>query len=250
MTIESRHDHTELRALGRVAAGIRDRIAAAAAEGATTRELDEMARAMATRAGAMSAPEREYDFPGFLCLSVNDAAVHGIPDRRILRLGDVLTIDVTLMRGGYVVDTATTVEVGTGSNRLAACASSALRHGLDTLGHARSLPAMGRTIETEVRSWGYHVLRDLCGHGVGHHIHEWPTVPNYEDPAMAFPLWDGLVLAVEPIIAERRAGVVEDVDGWTLRTSDGCRAAHCEHTVVITPGGVSILTGRDDETAT
>lgn len=249
MTIESRHDHAELRSLGRIAAAIRDRIAGAAVAGTTTRELDESARALATRDGASSAPEREYDFPGFLCLSVNDAAVHGIPDQRPLQPGDILTVDVTLTRGGYVIDTATTVGVGTGTPRLAACASAALHRGLGTLGHARSLPVLGRAIEAEVRSWGYHILRDLCGHGVGRHIHEWPPVPNYEDPATGFTLWDGLVLAVEPIIAERRADVVEDGDGWTLRTSNGCRSAHCEHTVVITPRGVSILTAREDETA-
>ncbi len=247
MTIESHHDLSELRALGLVAAGIRDRVAAAAVGGVTTRNLDELARKLAGRAGARSAPQDEYDFPGFVCLSVNDAVVHGIPDAHVLQAGDLLTVDVTITRGGYVVDTATTVEVGAGSNRLAACAASALDRGLGALAQSRGLPATGMAIETEVQGWGYHILRQLCGHGVGRRIHEWPAVPNFGDPATAFPLWDGLVLAVEPIIAERRADVVEDDDGWTLRTSNGCRAAHCEHTVVITPNGVTILTGPEIE---
>ena len=249
MTIDSHHDFSELRSLGLVAAEIRDRVAAEALPGSTTRGLDDLARTLAGREGAESAPEQEYDFPGFLCLSVNDAIVHGVPDQRTLRKGDLLTVDVTLSRGGYVVDTARTITVGSGPSRLAACAGAALDRGLETLGRSRSLAAFGRTIETEVGNWGYTVLRQLCGHGVGRRIHEWPTVPNYEDPSAAYPLWDGLVLAVEPIIAERRAAVVEDTDGWTLRTSNGCRAAHVEHTVVLTPEGVSILTARDPHPA-
>ena len=143
MTIESHHDLAELRALGLVAAGIRDRVAAAAVGGVTTRNLDELARKLAGRAGARSAPQDEYDFPGFICLSVNDAVVHGIPDAHVLQTGDLLTVDVTITRGGYVVDTATTVEVGARSNRLAACAASALDCGLGALAQSRGLPATG-----------------------------------------------------------------------------------------------------------
>lgn len=246
MTIHSRRDLSELHSLGAVAAGIRDRVAAEAVPGVTTRNLDDRAAALARRAGARSAPQAEYGFPGFLCLSVNDAVVHGIPNDRPLAEGDVLKVDVTLGRGGYVVDTATTVVVGSrrddAGQRLADGARAALVAALARIRAGASLRTVGRSIEGTVRRRGFTVLRALCGHGVGRRIHEWPSVPNFDDGRDTTRVWDGLVLAVEPIIAERADRVVEDRDGWTLRTHNGCLAAHAEHTIVVREGPPEILT--------
>jgi len=243
MTIQSMNDWSELRALGHIAAFMRDSVADAARPGTTTLQLDDLAALLGRQHGVRSAPQDEYDFPGFLCLSVNDAAVHGVPNDVRLQEGDLLTVDVTVSRGGYVVDTARTVELSSArATRLTTAADVALAAGLGSLRQASALRQVGEAISASVEQSGFHVLRQLCGHGVGRRIHEHPPVPNFADGRDDTVVWDGLVLAVEPIISETPTTVREDRDGWTLRTSNGCRAAHTEHTVVVTDGRPVILT--------
>jgi len=245
MTIQSISDLTELSALGRIAASVRNTVAESAAPGTTTRQLDRLAARLAARHGARSAPQDEYGFPGFLCLSVNDAVVHGVPDDTPLAPGDVITVDVTIARGGYVVDTACTVSLPVASPtsvRLAASAVAALADGVGALRAGTPLNRVGVAVSQAVQQAGFHVLRDLCGHGVGRRIHEFPPVPNYPEPRDDIVVWDGLVLAVEPIISAKPTTIYQDADGWTLRTATGCRSAHYEHTVVVTEDQPIILT--------
>jgi methionyl aminopeptidase len=228
-----------------VAATTRDAVVVAARPGVSTLELDLLAAELLRRAGAKSAPQQEYGFPGWLCLSVNDVIVHGIPGEKRLRPGDLLKVDVTIERGGYVVDTARTVaippitEVG---RRLIRCAREAFRRALAVLAPARPLRAVGQAVSRAVANHRLHVVPDLTGHGVGRRIHEWPPVPNVDTAAADFHPWNGLVLAVEPLVSATASQVVEDPDGWTLRTSTGAWTSHHEHTVVVRSGAPLVLT--------
>jgi len=243
VTVRSRADLQELLDLGAVAARVLRRLARGARPQVSTAELDAAAADLLRRAGAESAPRRQYGFPGHVCLSVNDEIVHGVPGPLRLRPGDLLKIDVTIERGGYVVDTACTVLLpGARAAPLAACARRAFVAALAALRPGVPLRAVGRAVEAEARASGFHVLRELQGHGLGPGIHEPPSVPNFDDPSASTRPREGLVLAVEPILAEAPARAVHAGDGWTLKTSSGTLAVHHEHTVVVRDGPPLVVT--------
>jgi methionyl aminopeptidase len=245
MTIQSTADLRELSSLGQLAANIRVTVADHARPGVTTIELDALAARLLRSAGAHSAPQREYGFPASLCFSVNDAIVHGVPGPYRLRPGDLLKIDVTIGRGGYVVDTACTVAIppiNTLARRMVQCVRTAFARAIGALKPEQPLRAVGRAVTLEVARHGFYVVPDLGGHGVGRRIHEWPSVPNFDAPEADFSPTPGLVLAVEPLIAASPTSIREDPDGWTLRTSTGALAAHHEHTVVVRSGPPLVLT--------
>jgi len=245
VTIRSRHDLRELLDLGAVAARLLLRLARAARPGVSTAELDGHAERLLRRAGAVSAPRRQYGFPGHVCWSRNDEIVHGVPRPAPLRPSDALKIDVTIERGGYVVDTACTVLLPGAAGpaaRLAAAARRAFEAALAALRPGVPLRAVGRAVEIEAEASGFHVLRELQGHGLGPGIHEPPSVPNFDDPGATSRPAEGLVLAVEPILAAAPARAVPAGDGWTLRTSNGALAVHHEHTVVVRDGPPLVVT--------
>lgn len=201
----------------------------------TTARLDALAAGVLRRRGARPVPATLLGFPGSCCLSVNDEAVHGVPGPRRLRPGDIVKIDVTAELSGYVADAATTVVLPPASRRavsLAACSRSALAAALRSARAGRPLAGIGRAVEAEVRRCGFHVLRELSGHGTGRTLWEEPSVPNVAGPGGEI-LSEGLVLAIEPIISARPDRVVLAPDGWTLRTRAGSLAAHVEHTIVV-----------------
>jgi methionyl aminopeptidase len=178
---------------------------------------------------------------------VNDEIVHGIPGPRRLQPGDVVKIDVTAELHGYVADAATTILIppeAPRTQRLKRAAVLALRAALAAARHGERVSVIGRAVESEARKEGFGVVRELCGHGVGRTIHEPPEVPNYENRFSRDLLTDGLVIAVEPMLTATESRVVEDRDGWTIRTRNGCVAVHEEHTVVITKGRPMILTAH------
>lgn len=234
-----------MQAVGRVVAETLAYLAAEARAGLATGQLDDLGARFLERRGARSAPQRTYGFPGCTCISVNDEVVHGVPGPRRLVAGDLVKIDVTAELDGFIADAARTVALpGAPSRgrRLMRCARRALRAALAVARAGAPLRMIGRTIEGEVRRAGFAVLRELTGHGVGRGIHEPPSVPNFDDPEEGRVLHEGLVLAVEPLIAERPAQVVEGPDRWTLRTDNGALAAHQEHTIVVRRGGPLVLT--------
>jgi methionyl aminopeptidase len=213
--------------------------------GVTTAALDDVAARFAGAAGARSAPRLTYAFPGFTCISVNDEIVHGIPGPRRLAPGDLVKLDVTLELDGYMADSAVTVAVplaDEGARRLQRAARLAFNQGLAAARAGRQLREVGRAVEAAARRGGAAVLRDLTGHGIGRRLHEAPSVPNWDDPAAREVLHEGLVLALEPMVAAAPARVVEKADGWTLRTHNGALAAHHEHTIVIRRGAPIVLT--------
>lgn len=213
--------------------------------GISTAAIDAVAAHTARAAGARSAPQLTYDFPGFTCISVNDEIVHGIPGARVLRDGDLVTLDVTLELDGFMADSARTMSVGRPTRdgaRLLQAAREALQAGLAAARPGRRVRDVGAAIDRAARSRGGRVFRELCGHGIGRTLHEAPEVPNWDDPSATMILHEGLVLAVEPMLSGRAARVVEAGDGWTYRTHNGTLSVHEEHTIMIRDGAPLVLT--------
>jgi methionyl aminopeptidase len=244
MSIESDLDLAGMREAGRVTTETLDALQSSVAVGITTADLDAIASDVLKRNGARSAPALVYGFPGTVLISVNDEIVHGVPGLRRLREGDLVSLDVTIEKNGFVADAARSVIVGSGSKtaeRLIDVANNALRQALAVARAGVKVNAIGRAVQTEVHRHGFSVVRGLCGHGVGRTIHEEPTVPNVYDRSQRDVLTEGLVITIEPMITAGSSYPVQDADGWTLRTKDGSLAAHCEHTLVITAGEPVIL---------
>lgn len=237
MSIESARDWVGLREVGRVTRLTLDALERHVRIGVSTAELDAIAATVLAEHRARSAPALVYGFPGTVLISINDEVVHGIPGSRRLVSGDLVKLDVTVEKDGYVADAARTVIVGPGSavaEHLRICAASALRAALQVARAGTLVNEIGRAVTTEVRRHGFSVVRGLTGHGVGRAIHERPEVPNEYDPQQRDVLTEGLVLTIEPLISAGSPNVRQDADGWTIRTRDGSLAAHTEHTIVIT----------------
>jgi len=213
--------------------------------GVTTADLDAIGNCVMQEHGARSAPTMVYGFPGGSCISVNDEVVHGIPGPRVLKEGDLLKLDVTIEKDGFMADTAATVAVGAfcqERTNLMECAERAFTKAMLVVRAGFRVFEIGRAVEKEVRRSGFAVVRPLCGHGIGRTIHEEPQVPNYFDLQARLILTEGLVITVEPIIAAGNGEEFLSDDGWTVRTADHSAAAHYEHTIVITKGKPILLT--------
>lgn len=243
MSIDDPDELAALRAAGRVVAETIRELSRRVRPGITTGELDAVAAALFAGHGARSAPALTYDFPGTVCISVDDECVHGIPGPRRLRDGQLVKLDVTAELDGYYADACRTVAVGKvrpREQRLAAAAQSALRRGLAAATAGNNVGAIGAAVQAEVERRGFSVCAELSGHGIGRTIHEEPDVPNvaWDGPELT----DGLVITVEPIIAAGAGDVHVDDDGWTIRTDDGSPSAHFEHTIVVTDGAPILIT--------
>jgi methionyl aminopeptidase len=246
MSIESEADWKGLRRVARVARLTLDALAAEVRPGVTTGELDKVAARVFAAHGARSAPAAVYGFPGTVLISLNDEIVHGIPGPRQVKAGDVVKLDVTVEKDGYVADAARSIVVepaASTAHRLVACATAAFQAALAVARAGVRVNEIGRAVEREVRRGGFVVVQGLTGHGVGRTIHEEPSVPNQYDPMQRDVLTEGLVVTIEPMISAGSARVVQDGDGWTLRTADGSMSAHHEHTLVITRAVPVVLTG-------
>ena len=245
MSITTQDELEKLRAVGRIVAGALEAMAREVRPGVTTSELDAVGGHFFAGHGAQSSPQLVYGFPGINCISVNDEVVHGIPRDRALHPGDLVKLDVTACKDGFHADAAVSVTVPPAprvSAQLKQCAEEAFRAGLGAARIGNRTRDIGSAVEREVHRHGFHVVRELGGHGIGRTIHEPPSVPNFAAPNAREILTDGLVFTIEPIIAAGTGKVWLDKDGWTVRTADGSLAAHYEHTVVITRGEPVLLT--------
>ncbi len=245
MSITQPEELAALRAAGAIVRRMLEAMKLAVRPGVQTAELDEVGTAVMLEHGARSAPQLVYQFPGVNCISLNEEAVHGIPGTRTLCDGDLVKLDVTIEKDGFMADAAVTVPVGTVSEegeRLIACAQRAFEKAMLVARAGFRVWEIGRVIEREVRRSGFSVIRDLGGHGIGRTIHEAPRVPNYLDPTANQILTEGLVITIEPIIAAGSGRAVTAKDGWTIRTLDRKPSAHYEHTLVITRGEPILLT--------
>jgi methionyl aminopeptidase len=245
MCISSPEELEGLRAAGRVVQRMIEAMKRQVRPGVTTAELDEIGARVMRQHGARSAPLLVYGFPGTSCISVNEEAVHGVPSGRALREGDLVKLDVTVEKDGFMADAAETIAVGHApqeSLRLIACAERAFAKAVSIARAGTCVREIGRAVEREVQASHFSVIRELGGHGIGRAIHEEPMVPNFADPAAKQILTAGLVITIEPIIAAGSGGVVLAQDGWTVRTADRRPSAHYEHTLVMTHGKPILLT--------
>ena len=245
MSIESAADWEGLRGVSSVARRTLDLLAQHVGPGVTTGALDALAARFLESQGAQSAPALVYGFPGTVLISINDEVVHGIPGRRVIASGDLVSLDVTIELNGYIADAARSVVVAPGgriAHELVACAEAAFGAALEVARAGVRVSEIGRAVEVEVRRRGFSVMKGLTGHGVGRTIHEPPSVPNEWNPQQRDVLTEGLVITIEPMVASGSGRPLEDPDGWTIRTRDGGLAAHYEDTLVITSGRPVVLT--------
>jgi methionyl aminopeptidase len=213
--------------------------------GMTTMELDQFAERRAVEQGARPAFKNYRGYPASLCTSVNEQVVHGIPSDRLLREGDILSLDFGVELGGYYADAALTVPVGAIRPELAKLLD-VTRVSLDkAIENVRSGHRLGE-VSSSVQQWvernGFSIVREFVGHGIGTRMHEEPNVPNYGDPGKGPKLQEGMVFAIEPMVNVGKADVRVLEDRWTAVTTDGSYSAHFEHTVAVTAGGPWILT--------
>jgi methionyl aminopeptidase len=245
MSIKSDKEFRHLQAIGRIVRKALDAMAAAVRPGITTAELDHIGSRVLSSEGAYSAPPMIYGFPGDVCISVNDEAIHGIPGSRALAEGDLVKLDLVAGKNGFYADAAVTVAVGAGSPTAAAlirAVEAAFREGAKAARAGTRVYEIGRAVEREVKTRGFRVLRELCGHGVGRTIHEEPSIPNYHEPRSRSRLTDGLVITIEPIISAGNGKSTLQQDRWTIVTADHTLSAHYEHTIVVTRGAPILLT--------
>jgi methionyl aminopeptidase len=232
---------------GRILAATLETVRAAVRPGISTGELDHLAEEfIRSHEGALPAFKGLYGFPATLCTSVNSEIVHGIPSRqRVLKEGDILSIDVGVKYRGYYTDAAETVPVGAvdaPTQRLLEITERALRAGIDAAQLGNHVGDIGAAVQRVVEAAGFSVVRTLVGHGIGVEPHEDPQVPNYGKPKRREALVPGLCIAIEPMVNAGGPATRTLRDEWTVVTQDGSRSAHFEHTVAITPEGPRILT--------
>jgi methionyl aminopeptidase len=245
MTIDNQDELDALTRAGRVVAEAREAMVAAVSAGTTTGELDAVGREVLRRHGARSAPRVTYRFPGSTCISVNDEAAHGVPSlTRQLHEGDLVNLDISAELDGYFSDTGISVAVGNVSRVATRLLDTTRLAQSDAMEAARSgarLRDLGRAVQRRARRHGFCVIRNLYGHGIGRSLHEPPSVPSV-DEGQRMVLREGLVLAIEPFLSVSSNHVIDDPDGWTLRTADGSLVAQFEHSIVVTREGPLVLT--------
>jgi methionyl aminopeptidase len=253
MKIKSAADIAGLIELGVLHSEVVAALTAMVRPGTTTDALEEAACALIAERGCTPAFKNYRPsgaaraFPCALCVAPNDVVVHGIPTEMhyTLKDGDIIGLDVGLVKNGLVIDAGKTVPCGNidkAAQKLLHVTQEALMLGIAEARAGNHVGDIGNAIETYVRKEGYGLVRDLCGHGVGHAVHEEPQVPNYGAPHMGDKLVAGMVLAIEPMVNEGKGQVDFLSDGYTVKTRDGSRSAHFEHNVVITEGEPVILT--------
>ena len=244
----------EMRPVGAFVGSVLSALQSAAKPGVSLLELDALAHDMIRQVGATSCYiDYHPSFGGspfgkVLCTSVNDAALHGLPYDYSLQAGDLLSLDFAVNLGGWVADSALSLVVGSPSNpedqRLIEVCEEALKAGINAAVAGNRLGDISHAIGTVAKAHGFAVNTDFGGHGVGRTMHEDPSIRNDGTPGQGPKLKPGMVFAIEPWLMHTTSEIYTDDDGWTLRSADGSRAAHVEHTVVVTKNGPLVLTAR------
>lgn len=245
--LKSAAELDRIRRAAQIVAGALEKLQGLIRPGVATRELDEAAESYIRDQGATPAFKGYRDFPATLCVSVNEEVVHGIPSKRILKEGDIVGLDLGAVVEGYYGDSALTVPVGKiapEAQRLIEVTREALERGIDQVRVDRRLSDISHAVQSYAESFGYSVVRDFVGHGIGRQLHEEPQIPNYGPPGRGPRLKPGMVLAIEPMINAGGFAVRVLEDRWTAVTTDGSLSAHFEHTVAVTENGPAVLTRR------
>lgn len=236
----------KMRRSGKVVREVLDAVRAAVKVGATTWDLEKVAVAKMDELGAKPAFKGYRGFPCVLCTSVNQEVVHGIPSaKRVLREGDIISVDCGVIIDGFYGDSATTVAVGAigkKAQRLLEVTEKSLAKGIEAVKPGATLGDVGAAVQEVVEADGFSVVREFVGHGIGTKMHEDPQVPNYGQRGRGMKLKPGMVICIEPMVNAGAAGVQVLADGWTAITEDGSLSAHFEHTVAVTEDGATVLT--------
>ncbi|MXY16295.1 MAG: type I methionyl aminopeptidase [Acidobacteria bacterium] len=245
---KSPEEVAKMRAANALVAGVLGELREAVKPGVTAQELDAVAETRVREAGAIPAFKGYHGYPATLCVSINDAVVHGIPSPRELVEGDIVSLDMGVVLDGYYGDSALTVGVGTISDAAAELLDvtrDALHLAIDCARVGRRISDLGYAVQTHVESRGFSGVREFVGHGIGTQLHEEPQIPNYGQPGRGPYLKEGMVLAIEPMVNAGRAAVRVLDDGWTAVTVDGSLSAHFEHSVAVSKDGPVILSRLD-----
>jgi len=239
----------QMREAGRLVGEVLSELAAAVAPGVSTADLDDLAEKRIRQAGATPAFKGYHGYPATICASINDEVIHGIPSgRRVLNEGDIISIDVGASLDGYFGDSAVTLPVGQISESAASLlrvTEEALYKAIEAAKSGKRISDIGHAVQKHVEAYGFSVVREFVGHGIGQRMHEEPQIPNYGEPGHGPRLAEGMVLAIEPMVNAGTAAVKVLADGWTAVTRDSSLSAHFEHTVAVTAGEPWILTARD-----
>ena len=238
----------KMRAANALVAGVLSELQATVKPGVTAQELDTVAETRVREAGAVPAFKGYHGYPATLCVSINDAVVHGIPSPRELVEGDIVSLDMGVVLDGYYGDAALTVGVGAISDEAAellAVTRAALNLAIDCAHVGGRVSDLGHAVQHHVESCGFSVVREFVGHGIGTRLHEEPQIPNYGRPGCGPHLKEGMVLAIEPMVNAGRPAVRVLDDGWTAVTVDGSLSAHFEHSVAVSKDGPVILSRLD-----
>jgi len=228
-----------------IAARVRDRIGKEVRPGVTTEDLDRLAEELIRKKGALPVFKGYRGYSHATCISVNEQIVHGIPGKRKLKAGDIVSIDVGTQVEGYCGDTAATYAVGKISSKaehLVKTCKQALMLAIEQACAGKRLGDISHAVEVLANQYGYSVVRELYGHGIGSELHEDPLIPNYGEPGEGPELKPGMVFAIEPMLNIGSWKIKTLDDGWTIVTTDGKLSSHFEHTIIITEGKPEILT--------
>lgn len=250
ITLRSDEEIEIIRENGQVLGKTHAEVAKLIRPGITTKELDTVAQTFIKDNGGIPSflgfnNGTATRFPGALCISVNEVVVHGFPTSYELKEGDIISVDCGVYRNGYHADSAYTYPVGEialGTRKLLMRTKESLYVGVAKAIDGNRVGDIGYAIQSYTEHFGYTVVRELVGHGVGQSLHEEPQVPNYGKRGQGVKLKEGMVIAIEPMINFGKKGVIQERDGWTIRTSDRKPSAHFEHTVAVRKGKVDILT--------
>jgi len=245
ISIKLQHELQILREAGKILSEIRSELQRSLTLGVTTGEIDALAEQLMKDRGVIPAFKGYRGFPHSICVSINQEVVHGIPSKRIIQEGDVVSLDIGIIHHHYYADSAVTVGVGALNPKLRELlevASSALYKGIEQAREGNHLSDISHAIQTFVEGHKFSIVRDFVGHGIGRKLHEDPEIPNFGPPHQGPVLKAGMVFAIEPMVnvGTWQTKILED--GWTVVTQDGQPSAHFEHTVAITQNGPEILT--------
>lgn len=240
---------SEVRAIkqsGKILSAVLDKVISSIAVGMTTKQLADIARKEAEALGGQPSFLGYQGYPDVLCVSVNDEVVHGIPGPKVIQDGDIVGLDFGITYDGMITDAARSVIVGKPKQRrhieLVERTEKALGAGISVVRDGVRTGDIGHAIEEYLNQYGYGIVKDLVGHGVGHELHEEPNIPNYGRSNTGPWLEKNMTIAIEPMVTLGGDGIKVANDGWTILTSDGSWSAHFEHTVLITDSGAEILT--------
>lgn len=245
ITLKSSHEIDLMRRSGKITAAARALAGEMVKPGVTTQEINDAVERFIRKQGAVPSFLHYNGYPASVCISVNDEIIHGIPGKRVLQEGDIVSVDVGAYIGGFHGDCAATFPCGTVSpeaQRLIDVTRQSFFEGIRFAREGQRLQDISAAVQSYVEQNGFSVVREYVGHGVGAKMHESPEIPNYGRPGHGPRLLRGMTLAIEPMVNAGSAAITQLSDGWTVKTADGKWAAHYENTILITDGAPEILT--------